>query len=231
MMVDGAVVMMENIFKHLSHPDQRHDAEVAARVSADDQDPTTLPTIATSACASRKRRGEAGCRCSSPSPSSWWCSPLLFSLEGVEAAVPAHGGKHSVRHGRLAGGVADRRAGPGELSVPAWRRQNQPAGGGAGKGLPPHPDRGHGSQALGAGGGGLLVAALALLPYLGTEFVPNWNWKALSTCGPRWRPRPAWIRRWKSRPKLEAMLDGVPGGHLRAVAYRPCRDRRRPGAR
>ncbi|MCF6262556.1 MAG: CusA/CzcA family heavy metal efflux RND transporter [Xanthomonadales bacterium] len=27
MMVDGAVVMMENIFKHLSHPDQRHDVE------------------------------------------------------------------------------------------------------------------------------------------------------------------------------------------------------------
>ncbi|MDA3870614.1 MAG: efflux RND transporter permease subunit, partial [Gammaproteobacteria bacterium] len=38
MMVDGAVVMMENIFKQLSHPDRRHDAEAAARVSADDED-------------------------------------------------------------------------------------------------------------------------------------------------------------------------------------------------
>jgi serine/threonine-protein kinase len=44
MMVDGAVVMMENIFKHLSHPDQRHDAEAATRVSADDHSPD--PSIA-----------------------------------------------------------------------------------------------------------------------------------------------------------------------------------------
>ncbi|MGB0206158.1 MAG: efflux RND transporter permease subunit [Neptuniibacter sp.] len=29
MMVDGAVVMMENIFKHLSHPDQRHEGHTA----------------------------------------------------------------------------------------------------------------------------------------------------------------------------------------------------------
>ena len=82
MMVDGAVVMMENIFKHLSHPDQRHDAEVAARVSADDQDPTTLPTIATSACASRKRRGsgQAGVLLHHHHGG---VRPL-FSLEGVE---------------------------------------------------------------------------------------------------------------------------------------------------
>ncbi len=39
MMVDGAVVMMENIFKHLSHPDQRHDAEHAVSLPHDDTDP------------------------------------------------------------------------------------------------------------------------------------------------------------------------------------------------
>jgi len=39
MMVDGAVVMVENIFKHLSHPDQRHDEDRAARLPEDDKDP------------------------------------------------------------------------------------------------------------------------------------------------------------------------------------------------
>ncbi|MCF6195191.1 MAG: CusA/CzcA family heavy metal efflux RND transporter [Emcibacter sp.] len=39
MMVDGAVVMMENIFKHLSHPDRQHDAEHAKTVALDDDDP------------------------------------------------------------------------------------------------------------------------------------------------------------------------------------------------
>ena len=39
MMVDGAVVMMENIFKHLSHPDRQHDAEHARTLALDDDDP------------------------------------------------------------------------------------------------------------------------------------------------------------------------------------------------
>ncbi len=39
MMVDGAVVMMENIFKHLSHPDRQHDAEHKQTVAQDDDDP------------------------------------------------------------------------------------------------------------------------------------------------------------------------------------------------
>ena len=39
MMVDGSVVMMENIFKHLSEPDASHAGSVANRVSADDIDP------------------------------------------------------------------------------------------------------------------------------------------------------------------------------------------------
>ncbi|MBL4865598.1 MAG: efflux RND transporter permease subunit, partial [Pseudomonadales bacterium] len=39
MMVDGSVVMMENIFKHLSHPDGRHDIEHAKTLPSDDTDP------------------------------------------------------------------------------------------------------------------------------------------------------------------------------------------------
>jgi len=39
MMVDGAVVMMENIFKHLSHPDQQHEIQQAKTVALNDIDP------------------------------------------------------------------------------------------------------------------------------------------------------------------------------------------------
>ena len=39
MMVDGAVVMMENIFKHLSHPDRLHDQQHAQDVAIHDSEP------------------------------------------------------------------------------------------------------------------------------------------------------------------------------------------------
>lgn len=39
MMVDGAVVMMENIFKHLSHPDTRHDGQQTSDLVLDNYDP------------------------------------------------------------------------------------------------------------------------------------------------------------------------------------------------
>ncbi|BAO44386.1 efflux RND transporter permease subunit [Thiolapillus brandeum] len=39
MMVDGSVVMMENIFKHLSHPDPEHDDKVQSDIAPDDPDP------------------------------------------------------------------------------------------------------------------------------------------------------------------------------------------------
>jgi len=39
MLVDGSVVMVENIFKHLSHPDRLHDDRVAAQIALNDADP------------------------------------------------------------------------------------------------------------------------------------------------------------------------------------------------
>ena len=39
MLVDGSVVMVENMFKHLTHPDAEHDAQRATRVGNDDKDP------------------------------------------------------------------------------------------------------------------------------------------------------------------------------------------------
>jgi len=39
MLVDGSVVMVENMFKHLTHPDPIHDSQRQARVRPDDNDP------------------------------------------------------------------------------------------------------------------------------------------------------------------------------------------------
>jgi len=39
MLVDGSVVMVDNMFKHLSHPDAEHDKEVRARIGRADPDP------------------------------------------------------------------------------------------------------------------------------------------------------------------------------------------------
>ncbi|MCU7939122.1 MAG: CusA/CzcA family heavy metal efflux RND transporter [gamma proteobacterium symbiont of Bathyaustriella thionipta] len=39
MLVDGSVVMVENIFKHLSHPDRRHDEDVTDHIALNDSDP------------------------------------------------------------------------------------------------------------------------------------------------------------------------------------------------
>ncbi len=39
MLVDGSVVMVDNMFKHLSHPDAEHDKEVRTRVGDQDADP------------------------------------------------------------------------------------------------------------------------------------------------------------------------------------------------
>ncbi len=39
MMVDGSVVMMENIFKHLSHPDPAHEEQVKREIAPGDPDP------------------------------------------------------------------------------------------------------------------------------------------------------------------------------------------------
>jgi len=39
MLVDGSVVMVENIFKHLSQPDRLHDKDLAAHIAINDSDP------------------------------------------------------------------------------------------------------------------------------------------------------------------------------------------------
>lgn len=39
MLVDGSVVMVENIFKHITHPDRQHDDDVADHIALHDPDP------------------------------------------------------------------------------------------------------------------------------------------------------------------------------------------------
>ncbi|MCU7801341.1 MAG: efflux RND transporter permease subunit, partial [gamma proteobacterium symbiont of Lucinoma myriamae] len=39
MLVDGSVVMVENIFKHITHPDRQHDDDVAEHIALHDPDP------------------------------------------------------------------------------------------------------------------------------------------------------------------------------------------------
>ncbi|WP_416396836.1 efflux RND transporter permease subunit [Allohahella sp. A8] len=43
MLVDGSVVMVENMFKHLTHPDAEHDSQRLKRVGPDDIDPVDAP--------------------------------------------------------------------------------------------------------------------------------------------------------------------------------------------
>ena len=88
MLVDGSVVMVENMFKHLTHPDAEHDQHRQALVSVEDTDPVN---------ASRDNHGialrlqEAGREVARP---IFFATAIilvvfmpLFSFEGVEAKL------------------------------------------------------------------------------------------------------------------------------------------------
>ncbi len=88
MLVDGSVVMVENMFKHLTHPDAEHDTQRQSRVDSDDVDPFD---------AAHDRHGialrlqEAGKEVARP---IFFATAIilvvfmpLFSFEGVEAKL------------------------------------------------------------------------------------------------------------------------------------------------
>jgi cobalt-zinc-cadmium resistance protein CzcA len=88
MLVDGSVVMVENMFKHLTHPDVEHDTQRQSRVDSDDVDPVD---------AAHDRHGialrlqEAGKEVARP---IFFATAIilvvfmpLFSFEGVEAKL------------------------------------------------------------------------------------------------------------------------------------------------
>ncbi len=88
MLVDGSVVMVENMFKHLSHPDPVHKQDIPGNTAGDDSDPHDV---------TRDRRGialrlqEAGKEVARP---IFFAASIilvvfmpLFSFEGVEAKL------------------------------------------------------------------------------------------------------------------------------------------------
>ncbi|EDY86730.1 cation efflux system protein CusA [gamma proteobacterium HTCC5015] len=88
MLVDGSVVMVENMFKHLTHPDAEHDTQRQSRVDSDDVDPVD---VAQDRHGIALRLQEAGKEVARP---IFFATAIilvvfmpLFSFEGVEAKL------------------------------------------------------------------------------------------------------------------------------------------------
>jgi len=88
MLVDGSVVMVENMFKHLTHPDAEHDAERQTRLGHGDKDPLDAPHDRYGIAL---RLQEAGKEVARP---IFFATAIilvvfmpLFSFEGVEAKL------------------------------------------------------------------------------------------------------------------------------------------------
>ncbi len=88
MLVDGSVVMVDNMFKHLSHPDAEHDKEVRARVAGEDIDPHDVTRDESGIALRLQEAGKEVVR-----PIFFAASIILvvfmplFSFEGVEAKL------------------------------------------------------------------------------------------------------------------------------------------------
>ncbi|GHE92555.1 efflux RND transporter permease subunit [Thalassotalea profundi] len=88
MLVDGSVVMVENMFKHLNHPDSTHQQSVEARVPSDDTDPFAIEKDDHGIELRLKEAGKEVAR-----PVFFAASVILvvflplFSFEGVEAKL------------------------------------------------------------------------------------------------------------------------------------------------
>lgn len=177
MMVDGAVVMMENIFKHLSHPDGRHESQAIEGAGGEIGDPFD---VAHDDHGIPMRIQQAAREVAKPVFFAVLIIVVvfapLFSLEGVEgklfqpmaisiiiamlaALVVALIVVPALASYMFKTGVKERRS---PIMVPlekAYRKGLQ-------KGLDNKP------FVLG-GAGALLIMALSLVPFLGTEFVPE----------------------------------------------------------
>jgi cobalt-zinc-cadmium resistance protein CzcA len=212
MMVDGAVVMMENIFKHLSRPDRRHDGEAAERVSAEDKDPYDVAHDSSVALRIQIAAREVAKPVFFAVTIIMVVFAPLFSLEGVEGklfqpmavsilfamaaslavsliVVPALA-SYLFRHGV--------RAKTSPLVVvleKAYRSTLARA-------------MDHKRWVLG-GALGLLLAALALLPFLGAEFVPELE-EGTINLRVTLAPSSSLDTAIEVAPKLEAMLMDFP---------------------
>ncbi len=88
MLVDGSVVMVDNMYKHLSHPDAVHDKELTARVGKQDADPYDVEKDKSGIALRLKMAGREVVR-----PIFFATAIILvvflplFSFEGVEAKL------------------------------------------------------------------------------------------------------------------------------------------------
>jgi len=177
MMVDGAVVMMENIFKHLSHPDRRHERQVIESMDGEDDDPYDA---ANDDHGIPLRIQQAAREVAKPVFFAVLIIVVvfapLFSLEGVEGKLfqPM---AISIIIAMLAALVVALvvvpalasyffKSGVKEKHNPMMKKLESLYKSGLSKGL-------NNTAFVFGGAGALLVAALSIVPFLGTEFVPE----------------------------------------------------------
>jgi cobalt-zinc-cadmium resistance protein CzcA len=209
MLVDGSVVMVENMFKHLTHPDAEHEQHRQAMVGADDKDPADA---AHDHHGIALRLQEAGKEVARP---IFFATAIilvvfmpLFSFEGVEAKLfqPM---AISIMLAMLSAVVV------ALLIVPAlatflFRRGIKPKESFVLKPLETGYRAGL-SWALGnrkaviAIAGTLVIAAGLVLPRLGTEFVPELE-EGTINLRVTLAPSASLDTALEVAPKLEAML-------------------------
>ena len=212
MMVDGSVVMMENIFKHLTQPDRLHDPDRARHVATDDPNP--LNPVQDHAIGIRIQ--EAAREVAKPVFFAVTIIMVvfapLFSLEGVEGKLfqPMAISIMIAMAASLAVSL---------IVVPALASYFFPRGVRERKSpLVSFSERGYRKllrwamrhrRWVVAGAGVLLVSALSLLPRLGTEFVPELE-EGTINLRVTMAPSTSLDTALSVAPRLEAMLMDFP---------------------
>jgi len=176
MMVDGAVVMMENIFKHLSQPDRLHDREHAKTLPVEDDDPYDVAHDMSVGLRIQEAAREVAKPVFFAVTIIMVVFAPLFSLEGVEGklfqpmavsimiAMAVSLAVSLIVVPALASYFFQRgiKARPSPIVTVLERLYRSLLGKAMGK-----------KAMVLVGAGALLVSALVLVPRLGTEFVPE----------------------------------------------------------
>lgn len=176
MMVDGAVVMMENIFKHLSHPDRRHDAAHAEQLPQDDTDPYDVESDTQVGLRIQEAAREVARPVFFAVTIIMVVFAPLFSLEGVEGKLfqPMAVSIMIAMAASLAVSLVVVPALASYLFQHGIKGGNSPVIAVLEKAYRLVLDKAMARKPLVLGGAALLLlAALLLIPRLGTEFVPE----------------------------------------------------------
>ena len=208
MMVDGAVVMMENIFKHLSHPDQRHDHEHAKSLPNDDTDPYDIAHDTSVSLRIQEAAREVAKPVFFAVTIIMVVFAPLFSLKGVEGKLfqPMAVSIMIAMAASLAVSLIVVPALASYFFQRGIKVRTSPIVSVLEKGyrfaLRIAMKR---KPFVLAGAVGLLVAALMLVPYLGTEFVPELEEGTINLRATL-APSSSLDTALEVAPKLEAML-------------------------